>query len=106
MIRKPLIGTFKGYTVTVMPPPSSGGVHILQILNVLEHFPLEQWGQNSAKTIHYMSEAMKWAYADRSKYLGDPDYVKVPVKGLTAKAYAATIAQKIGEKSTPVSAIE
>ena len=105
VIRKPLIGTFKGYTVTVMPPPSSGGVHILQILNVLEHFPLEQWGQNSAKTIHYMSEAMKWAYADRSKYLGDPDYVKVPVKGLTAKAYAATIAQKIGEKSTPVSAI-
>lgn len=105
VIRKPLVGTFKGYTISMMPPPSSGGVHIIQILNVLEHFPLEQWGQNSAKTIHYMSEAMKWAYADRSKYLGDPDYVKVPIKGLTSKAYAATIAQKIGEKSTPATVI-
>ena len=65
-----------------MPPPSSGGPHLVQILNMLEPLPLAQWGPNSAQTIHHMAESSKLAYADRSEYLGDPDFVKIPLKGL------------------------
>ena len=68
-----------------MPPPSSGGIHIVQILNILEGFPIGWLGHNSAETIHLMAEAMKLAYADRSEYLGDSDFVDVPVTGLTAE---------------------
>lgn len=78
-----------------MPPPSSGGVHIIQMLNILDHFPLKDSGPNSAATLHYLAETMKRAYADRSKYLGDPDYVAVPVKGLVSKQYAAALAGEI-----------
>ena len=81
-------GTYRGHKVISMPPPSSGGVHVIEILNILEGFPIGETGQNSAQTIHLMAEAMKLAYADRSEYLGDPDFVKVPVKGLTSKKYA------------------
>ena len=71
-----------------MSPPSSGGTHIVQILNILEGFPMAEFGHNSADAIHHMAEAMKLAYADRSKYLGDTDYVEVPLAGLTSKGYA------------------
>ena len=71
-----------------MPPPSSGGVHIVQILNILEGYPIGFLGAGGAETIHLMAEAMKLAYADRSEYLGDPDFVDVPVAALTSKAYA------------------
>ena len=81
-------GTYRGHEIVSMPPPSSGGIHVIEILNILEGFPIHDLGQNSADTIHLMAEAMKLAYADRSKYLGDPDFVKVPVAGLTSKAYA------------------
>ncbi len=87
--RAPISGSYRGYEVVSMPPPSSGGVHIIEILNMLEPFDLKAMGANSAATIHLMAEAMKRAYADRSKYLGDPDFVDVPVKGLTRKDYAA-----------------
>lgn len=83
--RQPIIGNYKGYQIVTMPPPSSGGVHLVQILNILEQFPLQQWGANSAQTLHYLAESMKLAYADRSKYLGDPDFVHVPVAGLSSK---------------------
>jgi gamma-glutamyltranspeptidase/glutathione hydrolase len=93
--REPVKGSYRGYQIVSMPPPSSGGVHVVEILNILQNFPLKDWGHNSAKSIHVMAEAMKLAYADRSEYLGDPDFVKVPVKGLTSPAYAAELAKKI-----------
>ena len=86
--RQPIIGDYRGYKVVTMPPPSSGGVHLIEILNMLEHYPIKEDGVNSAKNIHHMAESMKLAYADRSEYLGDPDFVKIPVTGLTSKAYA------------------
>jgi gamma-glutamyltranspeptidase/glutathione hydrolase len=104
--RVPVRGTYRGYEIVSMPPPSSGGVHIVQILNILSNFPLRDWGQNSAKTIHVMAEAEKRAYADRSEYLGDPDFVKVPVKGLTSPDYAKALAGLIDlEHATPASQI-
>jgi gamma-glutamyltranspeptidase/glutathione hydrolase len=94
-IREPVTGTYRGYTIASMPPPSSGGTHIVQILNTLEHFNLQSSGHNSALTIHLMAEAMKQAYADRSEYLGDPDFVTVPVNELTSKRYAGILAKRI-----------
>lgn len=93
--RKPVTGTYRGYEVASMPPPSSGGTHIIEILNILEHYPLKDYGANSALTIHFMAEAMKLAYADRSEYLGDPDFVDVPVDALTSKLYAADLQKTI-----------
>ncbi|WP_204265020.1 gamma-glutamyltransferase, partial [Klebsiella aerogenes] len=81
-------GRYRGYTLASMPPPSSGGVHLIQLLNLLEPFDLGAMGHNSAEAIHVMAEAMKLAYADRAHYLGDPDSVSVPVRGLTSRAYA------------------
>lgn len=95
VIRKPVSGYYRGYEVVSMPPPSSGGTHIIQILNTLEGYPLSFLGHNSAETIHLMAETMKRAYADRSEYLGDPDFVDVPVAELTSKAYAADIRKSI-----------
>ncbi|TNE75227.1 MAG: gamma-glutamyltransferase [Gammaproteobacteria bacterium] len=87
-VRKPVHGNYRGYDIYSMSPPSSGGTHIVQILNILEGYPIQESGHNSAKTIHLMAEAMKLAYADRAEYLGDTDYVDVPLEGLTSKAYA------------------
>ncbi len=81
-------GTYRGYDVYAMPPPSSGGVHLVEILNILEGFDLRASGAESADTLHLMIEAMKLAYADRAEFLGDPDFVQVPVGGLIAKPYA------------------
>ena len=107
VIREPVRGNYRGYEIVSMPPPSSGGVHVVQILNMLEHFPLKELGHNSASTIHRMAEAMKLAYADRSEYLGDPDYAKVPVKGLTSKDYAAELVKQIDvSRARPASEIK
>jgi gamma-glutamyltranspeptidase/glutathione hydrolase len=95
IIRKPVTGSYRGYTIASMPPPSSGGVHLIEILNILEGFDLAKFGFGSAEQIHLEAEAMKPAYADRAKYLGDPDRVKIPVAGLTSKAYAAELRAKI-----------
>ncbi|NIB39139.1 gamma-glutamyltransferase [Pseudomaricurvus alkylphenolicus] len=86
--RKPVVGNYRGYKVVSMPPPSSGGVHVLQMLNILEGYDLAAMGHNSADYLHVLSEAMKYAYADRSEYLGDPDFTPVPVKQLLSKGYA------------------
>ncbi|MBX3632442.1 MAG: gamma-glutamyltransferase [Simplicispira sp.] len=86
--RAPTRGSYRGHEIVTMPPPSSGGPHLVQILNMLEPLPLAAWGANSAQTIHHMAESMKLAYADRAEYLGDPDFVKVPLAGLTSKRYA------------------
>lgn len=86
--REPVSGEYRGYRVVSMPPPSSGGVHIIEMLNMLEPFPIDKMGHNTADTLHVMSEVMKRAYSDRSKYLGDPDFVSVPVAELISKSYA------------------
>ncbi|CUA83225.1 gamma-glutamyltranspeptidase [Gulbenkiania indica] len=105
--RQPVAGSYRGYRVVSMPPPSSGGTHIVQILNLLERYPLAQYGANSARSIHLMAEAMKLAYADRAEYLGDPDFVKVPVAGLTSRRYADSLAARIDpERVSPASAIK
>ncbi|MCB1710731.1 MAG: gamma-glutamyltransferase, partial [Halioglobus sp.] len=87
--RPPVRGHFHEFEVVSAPPPSSGGVHILQILNMLEADNLVALGHNSAAYLHLLAESMKLAYADRSQYLADPDYFDVPVAQLTDKAYAA-----------------
>jgi len=105
--REPVVGNYRGLGVASMPPPSSGGVHLVQILNTLETFDLRSWGANSAQSLHHMTEAMKWAYADRSKHLGDPDFNPVPVAGLIAKAYGRELAARIdGAQATPSTDIE
>lgn len=93
--REPILGTYRGYQIASMPPPSSGGVHLVQLLNMLEGVEVAEKGFGSAASIHPMVESMKWVYADRSVYLGDPDYVDVPVKALINKTYAAALLQKI-----------
>ena len=86
--REPVRGTYRGFTVVSMPPPSSGGAHIIEILNILEGFPIAAQGLNSAASLHEIAEAEKLAYADRAAYLGDPDSLKIPLSGLISKAYA------------------
>ena len=106
VIREPVSGSYRGHEILSMPPPSSGGTHIIQILNVLEDYPLGFLGHNSSDTIHLMAEAMKRAYADRSEYLGDPDFVDVPVKALTSKQYAAKLREAISlNRATPSASI-
>ncbi|QDZ91344.1 gamma-glutamyltransferase [Shewanella decolorationis] len=105
--REPVRGQYRGYEVVSMPPPSSGGVHIIEMLNVLQQFPIDEFGHNTAQTIHVMAETMKHAYADRSEYLGDPDFYKVPVQQLTDKHYAQKIASQIAlNKTTPSTEIK
>ncbi|MCH5375361.1 MAG: gamma-glutamyltransferase [Planctomycetes bacterium] len=93
--RDPIIGNYRGYEILTMPPPSSGGVHIIQMLNVLEHFPVRELGAGGADNVHLLAEAARLAYADRSKYLGDPDFYDVPVAWLTSKEYGKELAATI-----------
>ncbi len=93
--REPVQGTYRGYDIYSMPLPSSGGIHLIQLLNILEEFPIGSWGHNTAKTLHFVVESMKLAYADRSKFLGDSDFVPVPVSGLISKRYAEQLRRKI-----------
>ncbi len=98
--REPLIGSYRGRTVITMPPPSSGGVALLQMLNILEGYKLDEFKHNSAFYLHLLTEGMKHAFADRAAYLGDPDFVHVPVRKLTAKEYAAWIRNRIAPDRT------
>ena len=104
--RPPVRGSFREFEVLSAPPPSSGGVHILQILNILEQDDLKEMGHNSAAYLHMLTESMKLAYADRSEYLADPDFVDVPVAQLIDKAYSARQRKLINpHKATPSSTI-
>lgn len=106
VIRTPVHGSYRGFDIYSMSPPSSGGTHIVQILNILEGYPIGESGHNSAATLHLMAEAMKLAYADRSQYLGDTDFVDVPLPGLTSKAYAESLRETIDpERARPASEI-
>ena len=99
--REPLVGDYKDYKIVSMPPSSSGGTHLIQMLNMLEEFPIKEMGFGSAESIHILAEVMKRAYADRSKYLGDTDFYKVP-SSLTSKEYAKSLNAFIsGDKITP-----
>ena len=86
--RNPVCGNFRAYQICAMSPPSSGGVHLLQILNILADTDLKKLDPKSPDTLHLLAESMRIAYADRAEYLGDPDFVSVPVKALTSKNYA------------------
>ncbi|BAQ64271.1 gamma-glutamyltransferase [Geminocystis sp. NIES-3709] len=97
-IRNSIEGEYHGYKIYSMPPPSSGGVHLVQMLNILESFDLKKLGQNTANTIHLMAETMKLAYADRAKYLGDPDFISVPIEGLISEKYADFLRLQIDQK--------
>jgi gamma-glutamyltranspeptidase / glutathione hydrolase len=100
--REPARGNYRGHEIISMPPPSSGGIHVIQMLNVLENFDLKAAGHGSALYINRMAEVMKYAYADRSMHLGDPDFYEVPQEWLLNKAYAAEIAGRIADgKATP-----
>ena len=98
--REPLTGSYRNRTVVTMPPPSSGGVAILSMLNVLEGYRLDQLRHNSSAYLHLLAEAMKHAFADRAQFLGDPDFVHVPVRKLTAKSYAEWIRGRISPVKT------
>ena len=88
--REPVRGTYRGYEIVSVGPTSSGGVHIIQVLNILEAFDVASMGFGSADYIHLVAEALKVAFADRFEFMGDPDFVEVPVKGLISKEYAAS----------------
>jgi len=94
-LREPLRGTYRGRTVLSFPPPSSGGVALIEALNVLEGFDLASLGAGSSASIHRVAEALKLAFADRAAYLGDPDFVAVPVAELTSKTYAERLRARL-----------
>ncbi len=95
--RPPIIGSYRGHRVVSMPPPSSGGIALVQLLNILEHFPLADYGHNSSRSIHLVAEAARRVYADRSEWLGDPDFFDVPVAGLLSRRYADALRSGISE---------
>ena len=95
--RDPIKGTYRGRTIVTMPPPSSGGIHLIQMLNILENFELGSYEHNSYQYVSLLSETMKYAYADRSEYLGDPDFFEVPISKIIAKEYAKIISASIEE---------
>ncbi len=100
--RTPVTSDYKGYKIISMPPPSSGGVALIQLLKCVESFPIKDWGWNSASTMHLITEAERRVYADRAYYLGDPDFVTVPVLELTANAYNQKRMRDFdSEKATP-----
>ncbi len=93
--REPVTGTYRGYDVVSMAPPSSGGIALVELLNILENYDLKDEGWNSSRYIHHLVEAMKYVYADRTYHLGDADFYPVPQQQLTSKAYAKTIFNRI-----------
>lgn len=95
--RPPIVGSYRGHRVISMPPPSSGGIALVQLLNILEKFPLADYGHNSSRSIHLIAEAARRVYADRSEWLGDPDFFDVPVAGLLSRRYADALRRGISE---------
>ena len=100
-LRIPIETTYRGYRIITMPPAASGGLVLLQTLNILENFDLKASGPNSAETVHILSESMQRAFADRVKFHGDPDFYDVPVKQMLNKQYAFDRAQSISDNRTP-----
>ncbi|MCA9734382.1 gamma-glutamyltransferase [candidate division KSB1 bacterium] len=102
--RKPVHGTFRGYDIYAMGPPSSGGVALVEMLNILEGYDLAAMGENSARYLHFLTEAMRRAFADRARYLGDPDFnTDMPIEKLISKEYAAHLRTTIAETKASIS---
>ena len=99
--REPIETSYRGYKIISMAPAASGGLVLLQTLNILENFNLKDSGHNSAKTIHILSEAMQRAYADRAAYHGDPDFYDVPIKQILSKQYSKDLSDQISGMRTP-----
>ena len=99
--REPIVTSYRGYKIISMAPAASGGLVLLQTLNILENFDLKDSGHNSAKTIHILSEAMQRAYADRAEYHGDPDFYDVPIKQILSKQYSKDLSDQISGMRTP-----
>jgi gamma-glutamyltranspeptidase/glutathione hydrolase len=93
--RTPIVGNYRGYELITMPPPTSGGVTMIEMLNILERFDLAKLGAMSPAALHVEIEAMRRGYLDRARYLGDPDFVKMPIARLTSKPYAKSLAASI-----------
>src|SRR5438128_12008733 len=93
--REPLRGNYRGYEIISMPPPSSGGAVLIEMLNILEGYDLKKTDSASSERYHLMTEAMRRAFADRAEYMGDTDFVKVPIAGLIDKKYAAQLRNSI-----------
>jgi len=102
--RDPLRGIYRGHEIISMPPPSSGGAVLIEMLNILEGYDLGKLDANSSERYHLMAEAMRRAFADRAEYMGDSDFVKVPVAGLIDKAYAAKLRSNISTERASTSA--
>ena len=98
-VREPVSSTYRDYTIYSLPPASSGGTHLIEILNILENFDMSGIEINSPEYIHYFSEAFKMAFADRAEYMADTAFATVPLKGLTSKDYAAKLASKVTDAS-------
>ena len=99
VIREPVKGNYRGYEIISVGPPSAGGVGLVQLLNILEGCRFGEYSWNSSKTVHWIAEAMRRVYADRAEYLGDPDFVKVPVQWLVSKPYAEVLRRSIDSMS-------
>ena len=97
---KPLSGQYKDYQFYSNSPPGSGGLHIVQLLNILEGWPIREWGRNSASYIHHFSEALRFVFADRARYLGDGEKISIPTEQLISKEHASAISHQIKANST------
>jgi len=91
----PLEGSYKGYKIFTLSPPGSGGLQLIQFLNIIENWPVKKWGHNSPRYIHHFCEALRFIFADREHYLGDPDFISIPVGNLISKRYATEIISRI-----------
>ena len=91
----PLQGTYKDFMIYTAPPPASGGLHLIQFLNIISCWPVGEWGHNSAAFIHHLSEALRFIFADKERYLGDPDFIFIPVSALLSDEYASSVASQI-----------
>ncbi len=104
--RTPIRGTFRGYEITSMPPPSSGGIALVEMLNILEGYDLKAMGHNSDRYVHHLVEAMRRAYRDRARWVADADFADVPIARLTSKEYAASLRATIDAAKASTSAVE
>lgn len=100
-LRAPLTTTYRGYQILTTPPPSSGGIAIIETLNLLSRYKLKEMGHNSSRYLHHLTEALKHAFADRARHLGDSDFVEVPIAKLTSRDYADLLAKRIGKTTQP-----
>ncbi len=95
----PLTGKYKSYSLFTAPPPACGGLHVIQLLNIISHWPVHEWGGGSAAFIHHLGEALRFVFADRARYLGDPKFVDIPIEELTSPEYAQKTADRIQAES-------